>query len=60
MEASDGKLSLVEAISQKLNTFNYDVKFSNKNLNIKYLDYIVSKQGGSEMGILTIDLTFKM
>jgi len=57
MEASDGKMSIVEAISQKLNSFNYDVKFNDKSLNIKYLDYIVSKQGGSEMGILTIDLT---
>ena len=57
MEASDGKLSMVEAIAQQLNSFNYDVNFNNKNLNIKYLDYIVSKQGSSEMGILTVDLT---
>ena len=57
MEASDGKMSIVEMISQNLNNFNHDIKFNDKNLNIKYLDYVVSKQGSSEMGILTVDLT---
>ena len=57
MEASDSKMTIVETISQQLNNFNYDTKFNDKNLNIKYLDYVVSKKGSSDMGILTVDLT---
>lgn len=48
---------IVELIGEQLNNFNHDIKFNNKNLNIKYNGYIVSKKGSSEMGILTVDLT---
>ncbi|XPV70320.1 MAG: cytochrome c biogenesis protein CcsA [Halarcobacter sp.] len=54
-EGSKG--GIVQLFSEMLNRFNYDVKFNNKNLNIKYDDYLVSKKGKAEMGILTVDLT---
>ncbi len=49
--------SLVQILGKIKNDFDYDVKFNNKNLNVKYVDYLVSKKGQSEMGILTVDLT---
>lgn len=48
---------LVEFLAKKLNKFQYDIKFDNKDLNIKYLDYTVSKKGKAEMGILSVELT---
>lgn len=52
------KSGIIEFISQKLNKFNYSIKYNEKDLNIKYIDYTVSKKGKSEMGILTAEVTF--
>lgn len=49
--------TLVQRLGDMRNKFNYDVKFKDKTLNVKYVDYLVSKQGQSEMGILTVELT---
>ncbi len=49
--------NLIQILGQMKNNFDYNVKFNNKNLNIKYVDYLVSKKGSSEMGILTVELT---
>ncbi|WP_375723722.1 cytochrome c biogenesis protein CcsA [Arcobacter sp. KX21116] len=48
---------IVEYFAQKLNNFNYDIKFDNKDLKVNYIDYTVSKKGKAEMGILSVDLT---
>ena len=48
---------IVPTLGSITNNFNHDVSFADKNLNIKYVDYMVSKQGQAEMGILTVDLT---
>ncbi len=39
------------------NDFNYDFKIENKNINIKYVDYIYQKEGRNEMGLLNVDIT---
>ncbi len=39
------------------NDFDYDIKFNNKILNIKYDNYMYSKKGRSDMGILTVNVT---
>ncbi len=39
------------------NDFNYDIKFNNKVLNIKYNNYMYSKKGRNDMGILSVDIT---
>ena len=39
------------------NDFNYDIEFANKNLNIKYSNYIFTKKGRSETGLLNVDVT---
>jgi cytochrome c-type biogenesis protein CcsB len=57
MDAND-KSGIIEFISQKLNKFNYSMKYNEKDLNIKYVDYTVSKKGKAEMGILTVEVTF--
>lgn len=57
MDAND-KSGIIELISQKLNKFNYNVKYNEKDLNIKYVDYTVSKKGKAEMGILTVEVSF--
>ncbi len=48
---------IVELFAEKLNDFKYDVKFKDNNLDLKYIDYTVSKKGKAEMGILTVELT---
>ena len=48
---------IVELIGEQLNKFDHDIKFNNKNLNVKYNSYVVSKKGSSEMGLLIVDLT---
>ena len=42
------------ALYKQYNNFNYDIEFNNKTLNIKYTDYIYSKQGKDDMGILKL------
>ena len=39
------------------NDFNYEVKFNNKALKIDYVNYMFTKKGRDEMGILSVDLT---
>ncbi len=56
-EEEETSNSLVQILSQAINNFNYDIKFNNKNLNVKYVDYVLRKQGNSEEGILILDLT---
>jgi len=53
-EASTG---IVELLSEYQNRFEHDIKFNDKTLNVKYVNYLVSKKGKAEMGILTVDLT---
>lgn len=53
-EASRG---VIEMLGELYNKFDYNVKFNDKVLNVKYVDYLVSKKGKAEMGILTVDLT---
>ncbi len=53
----DTSIGLIPKIGGIINDFDYDVSFSDKNLNVKYVDYLVSKKGQAEMGILTVDLT---
>ncbi len=53
-EASRG---IVEVLGELHNRFDHNIKFSDKTLNVKYADYLVSKKGRAEMGILTLDLT---
>lgn len=56
-DAND-KSGIIELISQKLNKFNYNIKYNEKDLSIKYVDYTVSKKAKAEMGILTAEVTF--
>ncbi len=49
--------TFVQIIGDMLNKFEHNIRFNNKTLNVKYVDYLVSKQGQAEMGILTVDLT---
>jgi cytochrome c-type biogenesis protein CcsB len=49
--------SLFKSLAKLNNDFNHNIHFNGKTLNVKYVDYLVSKQGQSDMGILTIDLT---
>ena len=39
------------------NNFNYDIAFNDKNLKIDYVDYLYTKKGRADMGMLTVDLT---
>ena len=48
---------IVQSLGQMANRFSHDIKFSDKNLNIKYNEYLVSKKGKAEMGILSVDIT---
>ena len=41
------------------NDFDYNIEFDNKTLNIKYLDYVYSKKGQGEMGILKANATLE-
>ncbi len=48
---------IVEYLAQKTNNFNYTMNVNNKDLNVKYIDYTLSKKGKAEMGILTVEIT---
>jgi cytochrome c-type biogenesis protein CcsB len=39
------------------NDFNYNIEFADKSLNVKFKQYLHSKKGNSEMGLLKIDVT---
>lgn len=56
MEAGE-TVGIVATLGQLANKFNHDIIFDDKNLNIEYVDYIVSKKGRSEMGILIVNVT---
>ncbi len=56
MEAGE-TVGIIATLGQLANKFTHNINFNNKNLNIEYVDYIVSKKGRSEMGILIVNLT---
>ncbi len=53
-ESSKG---VVEILSDIANRFEHSISFNDKILDIKYVNYLLSKKGSAEMGILTVDLT---
>jgi len=57
MQKEEYSTSFVEKLGQIHNNFEHNIKFSDKTLNVKYVDYLVSKKGSAEMGILSLDLT---
>lgn len=57
MDASN-TTGFVEFFAQILNNFNHNIEFNNKNINVEYVDYTVSKKGKADMGILTVQLTY--
>ena len=59
MEIADST-GIIEAIGNKLNQFDYNVNFApNENIHVKYVDFTVSKQGKADMGLLSVEVTYK-
>jgi len=57
MKKETATKSFIEIIGGLINKFDHNVKFNGKILNIKYNNYLVSKKGSAEMGILIVDVT---
>lgn len=57
MEGNYSSNGIVQNLSEMANKFEHNIKFDKKDLNIKYNNYILSKKGRAEMGILTVDVT---